>query len=216
MTTKQKESLENVRFKKGDSFVNTSQLPLLFMEINEVEESTEYMDHCLVTWYGLGETGPIIQRLFPMAARDGKFWDFKPISRQILKEVKQALQQFETEVKNLSDQKKIKALYNEYDCKLRNLAPELVSQLETKQKIKSEVVINRWLTCSEDKCWAEDNPELKEKYVTIVCTTSESYDNKNDKTIISPFIYFRGNCPYCWSELVRYGAKYMMIEKPRI
>ncbi|MBR2018263.1 MAG: hypothetical protein IKA00_13410 [Prevotella sp.] len=43
------------------------------------------MEFCIVTWYTLNEKGLNVQRRFPMAARDGKFSNFEPISRSLLK-----------------------------------------------------------------------------------------------------------------------------------
>lgn len=51
------------------------------------------------------------------------------------------------------------------------------------------------------------------KYITLVCVTSDSYDEKNDKTITEQSIFLRDNCPYGWGTLVKSGAKYMVIEK---
>lgn len=74
------------RIRKGDAFVQMKLHPLVFMEVNEVEESTENMDICIVTWYTLNEKGLNVQRRFPMAARAGKFSKFEPISRSLLKD----------------------------------------------------------------------------------------------------------------------------------
>ena len=73
--------------------------PLVFMEVNEVEESTENMDICIVTWYTFNEKGLNVQRRFPMAARAGKFSNFGPISRSLLKETKRLLRQYDSDVK---------------------------------------------------------------------------------------------------------------------
>ena len=59
------------RIRKGDAFVQIEPHPLVFMEVNELEESTENMDICIVTWYTFNEKGLKVQRRFPMAARDG-------------------------------------------------------------------------------------------------------------------------------------------------
>ena len=61
----------------------------------------------------------------------------------------------------------------------------------------------------------EEEPEHNDKYVTLVCVTSESYDDENDKTISEQSIYLHDNCPYGWGTLVKSGAKYMVIEKPK-
>ena len=83
------------RFKKGDAFVEMAPHPLVFMEVNEVEEYSVNMDICIVTWYMLDEKGLNVQRRFPMAARDGKFSDFEPISRKLLKEAKGLMRQYD-------------------------------------------------------------------------------------------------------------------------
>ena len=53
------------------------------------------------------------------------------------------------------------------------------------------------------------------QYITLVSVASESYDDKNDKTITEQSIYLQDNCPYGWGTLVKSGAKYMVIEKPK-
>lgn len=87
------------RFKKGDAFVQMDPHPLVFMEVNEVEGCTDSMEFCIVTWYTLNEKGLNVQRRFPMAARDGKFSNFEPISRSLLKEAKRLLRQYDADVK---------------------------------------------------------------------------------------------------------------------
>ena len=57
--------------------------------------------------------------------------------------------------------------------------------------------------------------EQGSKYITLVCVTFDSYDEKNDKTITEQSIFLRDNCPYGWGTLVKTGAKYMIIEKPK-
>ena len=61
----------------------------------------------------------------------------------------------------------------------------------------------------------EEDSEQGGKYITIVCVTSESYDDKNDKAITEQSIYLRDNCPYGWGTLVIRDAIYMVIEKPK-
>ena len=210
-----KNYVKDVHLKKGDAFVNTEQLPPLFMEINEVEESKDYMDICLVTWYGLTETGPNIQKRFPMAARAGKIMGFEHISNKKMQEVKKALRQLAAEIKNHDHQQDIRVICNEYDVKLRMLIPGAVAQIEDKQKVEdAEVKTNLWIDCSEDNYWVEDNPELSDNYATVVCVALESYDDQNEATDIARNIYLHDNCPYSWGTLAKYGAKYMIIEKP--
>lgn len=45
------------RFKKGDAFIELTPDSLIFMEINDVEDSTENMFFCIVTWYMINEKG---------------------------------------------------------------------------------------------------------------------------------------------------------------
>ena len=203
------------RFKKGDAFVEIAPHPLVFMEVNEVEESTVNMDICIVTWYMLDEKGLNVQRRFPMAARDGKFSDFEPITRKLLKEAKCMMRQYDAEAKQLTDKKKAKSLCKEYNRKLIGLLPDAEERLALAQQVEKVIVTNKWLDCEEDNYWVEDDSELSDKYATLVCVTSESYDDENNKTITKQSIYLRDNCPYGWGTLVKCGAKYMVIEKPK-
>ena len=203
------------RFKKGDAFVEIAPHPLVFMEVNEVEESTENMDICIVTWYMLDEKGLNVQRRFPMAARDGKFSDFEPITRKLLKEAKCMMRQYDAEAQQLTDKKKAKSLCKEYNRRLIGLLPDAEERLALAQQIEKVIVTIKWLDCEEDNYWVEDDSELSDKYATLVCVTSESYDDENDKTITKQSIYLRDNCPYGWGTLVKSGAKFMVIEKPK-
>jgi|SRR5574344_295397 hypothetical protein len=87
-------------------------------------------------------------------------------------------------------------------------AKSLMRQYDAEAKLLTE-----WLDCEEDNYWVEENSEQGGKYITLVCVTSESYDDQNDKTITEQSIYLRDNCPYGWSTLVKSGAKLMVIEK---
>ena len=202
------------RFKKGDAFVEMAPHPLVFMEVNEVKEYSVNMDICIVTWYMLDEKGLNVQRRFPMAARDGKFSDFEPISLKLLKEAKSLMRQYDAEVKQLTDKKTARSLCKEYNRKLIELLPDAEVRLALAQQAEKEIVTNKWLDCEEDNYWVEEDSELNDKYVTLVCVSIDSYDDKNDKTITEQFIYLRDNCPYGWGTLVKSGAKYMVIEKP--
>ena len=93
------------RFRKGDAFVKIDSHSLVFMEINEVEENRGDMDFCIVSWYMLDGKGIHTQRQFPMVACDGKFSDFEPISRRLLKEAKRLMRQYNADVKQLTDVK---------------------------------------------------------------------------------------------------------------
>lgn len=201
-------------FKKGDAFVEKAPHPLVFMEVNEVEGDAGNKDFCIVTWYSLGKKGLNAQRRFPMVAVDGEFCNFEPISRKILKEAKSLMRQYDAEVKQLTDKKKAKSLYKEYNLKLIELLPDAEERLTLAQQIEKEIITNKWLDSEEDNYWVEDS-EQGSKYITLVSVASESYDDKNDKTITEQSIYLRDNCPYGWGTLVKSGAKYMVIEKPK-
>lgn len=203
------------RFKKGDALVEIALHPLVFMEINEVKGDAGNKDFCIVTWYSLDEKGLNAQRRFPMVAVDGEFCNFKPISRKLLKEAKSLMHQYDAEVRQLTDKKKAKSLYKGYNRKLIELLPDAEERLALAQRIEKEIVTNKWLDCEEDNYWVEDS-EQGSKYITLVSVTSESYDDKNDKTITEQSIYLQDNCPYGWGTLVKSGAKYMVIEKPEI
>ena len=201
------------RFKKGDALVEIAPHPLVFMEINEVKGDAGNKDFCIVTWYSLDEKGLNAQRRFPMVAVDGEFCNFKPISRKLLKEAKSLMHQYDAEVRQLTDKKKAKSLYKDYNRKLIELLPDVEERLALAQRIEKEIVTNKWLDCEEDNYWVEDS-EQGSKYITLVSVASESYDEKNDKTITKQSIYLQDNCPYGWDTLVKSGAKYMVIEKP--
>ena len=202
------------RFKKGDAFVGMAPHPLVFMEINEVEGNAGNKDFCIVTWYSLDEKGINAQRRFPMVAVDGGFCNFEPISRKLLKEVKSLMRQFDVEAKQLTDKKEAKSLLREYTRKLIEMLPDAEERLALAQQIEKEIITNKWLDCEEDNYWVEDS-EQGSKYITLVSVASESYDDKNDKTITEQFIYLRDNCPYGWDTLAKCGAKYMVIERPK-
>ena len=202
------------RFKKGDALVEIAPHPLVFMEVNEVEGNAGNKDFCIVTWYLLDEKGINAQRRFPMVAVDGEFCNFEPISRNLLKEAKSLMRQYDAEVRQQTDKKKAKSLYKDYNRKLIELLPDEEERLALARQVEKEIVTNKWLGCEEDNYWVEDS-EQGSKYITLVSVASESYDDKNDKTITEQFIYLRDNCPYGWGTLVKSGAKYMVIEKPK-
>lgn len=152
-----------------------------------------------------------------MVAVEGEFCNFKPISRNLLKEAKSLMHQYNAEVRQLTDKKKAKALCKEYNRKLTEMLPDAEERLALAQQIEKEIITNKWLDCEEDNYWVEDS-EQGSKYITLVSVASESYDDKNDKndkTITEQSIYLRDNCPYGWGTLVKSGAKYMVIEKPK-
>ncbi|MEE3417503.1 MAG: hypothetical protein VZR53_19445 [Prevotella sp.] len=202
------------RFKKGDAFVEIAPDPLVFMEVNEIEAGPGDKDFCIVTWYSLDENGLNAQRRFPMVAVDGEFCNFEPISRKLLKEAKKLMRQYDAEAKKLTDKKKAKPLCEEYNHKLIELLPDAEERLALAKQVEKKIVTNKWLDCEEDNYWIEDS-EQGSKYITLVSVASESYDDKNDKTITEQFIYLRDNYPYGWCTLVKSGAKYMVIEKPK-
>ena len=203
------------RFKKGDAFVGMAPHPLVFMEINEVKGDAGNKDFCIVTWYSLDEKGINAQRRFPMVAVEGEFCNFKPISRNLLKEAKSLMHQYDAEVRQLTDKKKAKALCKEYNRKLIELLPDAEERLTITEQEAKKIVTYKWLDCTDDNYWVEEDPDLNDMYVTLVSYSSESYDDKNDKTITVQSIYLRDNCPYGWGTLVKSGAKYMVIERPK-
>lgn len=203
-----------VRFKKGDAFVKMAPHPLVFMEVNKLDEALENKDIYIVTWYSLNEKGLNVQRRFPMVAVDGEFCNFEPISRKLLKDAKSLMRQYDADVKLLTVKAEAKSLYINYTRKLIELLPDAENRLAIAQQIEKKIITNKWLNCTEDNYWVEEEPEQKDKYVTLVCMTIESYDDKNDQTIAEQYIYLHDNCPYSWNILVNSGAKYMVIEKP--
>ena len=204
-----------VRFKKGDAFVQMEPHPLVFMQINEVEGIAGNKDFCIVTWYLLDEKGLNAQRRFPMVALDGVFCNFKPISCKLLKEAKSLMRQYDVEAKQLTNREKAKSLCKEYNRKLIELLPDAEERLAITQQDEKKIITNKWLKCTEENYWVEEDLEQKDKYVTLVCMTIESYDDKNDQTITEQYIYLYENCPYSWNILANSGAKYMVVEKPK-
>ena len=203
------------RFKKGDALVEIALHPLVFMEINEVKGDAGNKDFCIVTWYSLDEKGINAQRRFPMVAVEGEFCNFKPISRKLLKEVKSLMRQFDVEAKQLTDKKEAKSLLREYTRKLIELLPDAEERLAIAEQEAKKIVTYKWLDCTDDNYWVEEDPDLNDMYVTLVCYSSESYDDENNETISVQFLYLHDDCPYGWDTLAKCGAKYMVIERPK-
>ena len=203
------------RFKKGDAFVEIAPHPLVFMEVNEVEVGPGDKDFCIVTWYSLDEKGLNAQRRFPMVAVDGGFCNFEPISRKLLKEVKSLMRQFDVEVKQLTGKKEAKSLLREYTRKLTELLPDAEERLAISEQEAKKIVTYKWLDCTDDNYWVEEDPDLNDMYVTLVCYSSESYDDEKDETLTVQFLYLHDDCPYGWDTLAKCGAKYMVIERPK-
>ena len=147
------------RIRKGDAFVQMEPHPLVFMEVNGVEESTENMDICIVTWYTFNEKGLNVQRRFPMVARDGKFSNFEPISCSLLKEAKRLLRQYDADVKLLTVKTEAKSLYNTYTHKLIGLLPNTEYRQAVTQQVEKNIITNEWLDCTEDNYWVEEELE---------------------------------------------------------
>ena len=202
------------RFKKGDAFVGMAPHPLVFMEINEVKGDAGNKDFCIVTWYSLDEKGTNAQRRFPMVAVYGGFCNFEPISRRLLKEVKSLMRQFDVEAKQLTDKKEAKSLLREYTRKLIELLPDAEERLTITAREAKEIVTYKWLDCTDDNYWVEEDPDLNDMYVTLVCYSSESHDDENNENITVQFLYLHDDCPYGWDTLAKCGAKYMVIERP--
>lgn len=203
------------RIRKGDAFVQMEPHPLVFMEVNEVEGNAGNKDLCIVTWYLLDEKGLNAQRRFPMVAVDGEFCNFEPISRKLLKDAKSLMRQYDADVKLLTVKAEAKSLYNNNTRKLIELLPDAENRQAIALQDEKKIVTNKWLDCTEDNYWVEE-AEQNDNYFTLVCMTIESYDEKNDQTIAEQYIYLHDNCPYSWNILVNSGAKYMVVEKPKI
>ena len=203
------------RFKKGDAFVEMAPHPLVFMEVNEVEGGSGNKDFCIVTWYSLDENGLNAQRRFPMVACDGKFSNFEPISCNLLKEAKSLMRQYDTEAKQLTDKKKAKTLLREYTRKLIELLPDAEERLAIAVQEAKKIVTYKWLDCTDDNYWVEEDSDLNDMYVTLVCYSSESHDDENNENITVQFLYLHDDCPYGWDTLAKCGAKYMVIERPK-
>jgi hypothetical protein len=185
------------------------------MEVNEVEGNAGNKDFCIVTWYLLDEKGLNAQRRFPMVAVDGEFCNFEPISRKLLKDAKSLMRQYDADVKLLTVKAEAKSLYNNYTRKLIEFLPDAENRLAIALQIEKKIITNKWLDCTEDNYWVEEEFELNDKYFTLVCLTIESYDDKKDHTIAEQYIYLYDNCPYSWNILTNSGAKYMVVEKPK-
>ena len=203
------------RFKKGDAFVGMAPHPLVFMEINEVKGDAGNKDFCIVTLYSLDEKGINAQRRFPMVAVECEFCNFKPISRSLLKEAKSLMRQFDVEAKQLTDKKEAKSLLREYTRKLIELLPDAEERLTITAQEAKEIVTYKWLDCTDDNYWVEEDPDLNDMYVTLVCYSSESHDDENNENITVQFLYLHDGCPYGRDTLVKCGAKYMVIERPK-
>ena len=202
-------------FKKGDAFVEIAPHPLVFMEVNEVEGGAGNKDFCIVTWYSLDEKGLNAQRRFPMVAVDGQFCNFESISRKLLKDAKSLMRQYDSEVRQLTDKKKAKALCKEYNRKLTELLPDAAERLAIAEQEAKKIMTYKWLDCTDDNYWVEEDPDLNDMYVTLVCYSSESHDDENDENITVQFLYLHDDCPYGWDTLAKCGAKYMVIERPK-
>lgn len=93
--------------KKGDTFVQYQQKrPLTFMVVNDVEASTGHMDVCKVSWHSWYSHGINVQRRFPMASRDGKFFDFIPIPRKLFKESVKLMRDSDAAMKAMDESEK--------------------------------------------------------------------------------------------------------------
>lgn len=125
------------------------------------------------------------------------------------------MRQYDAEVRQLTDKKKAKALCKDYNRKLIELLPDAEERLALARQVEKEIVTNKWLGCEEDNYWVEEDPDLNDMYVTLVCYTSESYDDENDETTTVQFLYLHDDCPYGWDTLAKCGAKYMVIERPK-
>lgn len=204
---------QSIRLKKGDGLVLCEPESITFMEIDEVDESTDSMDFCTVSWYTLDIKGVNIQRRFPMAARDSKFCNFRPVSSKALKEAKKVIRDFNSKIKSMLLSNSIQRHYKECSSYLRNLIGEQVETSATLPEKEKKPITNQWLDCTFENNWIEENIELADKYLSIVCLTHDTYDD-DGKPIVKHFTYVHDFCPISWNVLVESGAKYMVIEKP--
>ena len=140
-----------------------------------------------------------------MVAVDGGFCNFEPISRKLLKEVKSLMRQYDSEVRQLTDKKKVKALCKEFNHKLTELLPDAAERLAIAEQEAKKIMTYKWLDCTDDNYWVEEDPDLNDMYVTLVCYTSESYDDENDETITVQILYLHDDCPYGWDTLAKCG-----------
>lgn len=81
--------------------------------------------------------------------------------------------------------------------------------------MNTTIETHKWLDCSDENYWVEDNEELNGDYFTIVSMPSDTWNEKNDLPIHEEFIFLHANCPYSWSTLAKSGGKFMIIEKPQ-
>ena len=132
------------RIRKGDAFVKMAPHPLLFMEVNELDEALGNKEFCNVTWYSLDEKELNAQRRFPMIALDGVFCNFKPISRSLLKETKRLLRQYDADLKLLTIKAEAESLYNIYTHKLIGLLPDAENRLAIALQDEKKIITNKW------------------------------------------------------------------------
>ena len=90
---------------------------------------------------------------------------------------------------------------------------EQVETSATLPEKEKKPITNQWLDCTFENNWIEENIELADKYLSIVCLTHDTYDD-DGKPIVKHFTYVHDFCPISWNVLVESGAKYMVIEKP--
>ena len=81
--------------------------------------------------------------------------------------------------------------------------------------MNTTIETHKWLDCSDENYWVEDNEELNGDYFTIVSMPSDTWDEKNDLPIHEELIFLYANCPYSWSTLAKSGGKFMVTEKPQ-
>ena len=115
----------------------------------------------------------------------------------------------------MNNQNEIQQHYTDCSKYLRRLIGDEVETDESFSSKENKLITHQWLDCSDDNYWVEDDLELGNKYITLVCITIETYYDKEDKTIAEQFIYLCDNCPYSWSTLAKSDAKYIIIEKPK-
>ena len=74
--------------------------------------------------------------------------------------------------------------------------------------MNTTIETHKWLDCSDENYWVEDNEELNGDYFTIVSMPSDTWNEKNDLPIHEELIFLHANCPYSWSILAKSDGKF--------
>ena len=93
--------------------------------------------------------------------------------------------------------------------------PRIMTEDKILSTMNTTIETHKWLDCSDENYWVEDNEELNGDYFTIVSMPSDTWDEKSDLPIHEELIFLHANCPYSWSILAKSGGKFMVTEKPQ-